>query len=102
MVTNIRWSPPTLDGVHFHSGLYLSTSCLYRWRPSERWSPPSYKKSVRKYRSGCLTIKKAGFTIMQLEQDKYYHLYNRTNNQEKLFKEPKNYLYFLSKFRKRF
>jgi len=39
---------------------------------------------------------------MQLEQDKYYHLYNRTNNREKLFKEPKNYLYFLSKFRKRF
>ena len=29
----------------------------------------------------------------------YYHLYNRTNNDELLFKEKKNYLYFLGKYR---
>ena len=37
---------------------------------------------------------------MQLEQNKYYHLYNRTNNQELLFKSRDNYLYFLTKYRK--
>jgi len=30
----------------------------------------------------------------------YYHLYNRTNNDELLFKEKKNYLYFLGKYRR--
>lgn len=39
---------------------------------------------------------------MKLEQHQYYHLYNRTNNNENLFKEQKNYLYFLHKFRDRF
>jgi len=30
-----------------------------------------------------------------LEQGKYYHIYNRGNNREDLFKEEKNYEYFL-------
>ncbi len=39
---------------------------------------------------------------MKLEQHQYYHLYNRTNNKERLFKETGNCLYFLRKFRGRF
>ena len=34
----------------------------------------------------------------QLEQGKYYHIYNRGNNKETIFKEPANYYYFLSKW----
>lgn len=36
---------------------------------------------------------------MELEPNKYYHLYNRSNNQELLFRNRENYLYFLSKYR---
>ena len=39
---------------------------------------------------------------MDLEVDKYYHLYNRSNSRELLFKNKDNYLYFLRKFRARF
>jgi putative transposase len=35
---------------------------------------------------------------MILEEDKYYHLYNRSNNREIVFKEEKNYSYFLGKY----
>lgn len=31
----------------------------------------------------------------RLEPDNYYHIYNRGNNREDLFKEEKNYAYFL-------
>jgi REP element-mobilizing transposase RayT len=37
---------------------------------------------------------------MELEPNKYYHLYNRANNRELLFRNRDNYLYFLSKYRK--
>jgi len=37
---------------------------------------------------------------MKLENNKYYHFYNRSNNQELLFHERDNYIYFLSKYRK--
>jgi REP element-mobilizing transposase RayT len=37
---------------------------------------------------------------MVLEKDRYYHFYNRTNNNELLFKEEQNYQYFLSLFKK--
>lgn len=37
---------------------------------------------------------------MELEPNKYYHLYNRSNNHELLFKNRNNYLYFLEKYRK--
>ena len=37
---------------------------------------------------------------MQLDNGNYYHLYNRTNNKEVAFKEERNYLYFLKKYRK--
>lgn len=37
---------------------------------------------------------------MELEPNKYYHLYNRSNNRELLFRNRDNYLYFLSKYRK--
>lgn len=37
---------------------------------------------------------------MELQVGKYYHIYNRSNNQEELFKNRDNYLYFLSKYRK--
>ena len=39
---------------------------------------------------------------MDLEVDNYYHLYNRSNSQELLFKNQDNYVYFLRKFKDRF
>jgi putative transposase len=35
---------------------------------------------------------------MILEELKYYHIYNRSNNQEVVFKAEENYQYFLTKF----
>ncbi len=35
---------------------------------------------------------------MDLEQNCYYHIYNRSNNDEIVFKERGNYSYFLSKY----
>lgn len=37
---------------------------------------------------------------MELDPNKYYHLYNRSNNHELLFRNRDNYIYFLSKYRK--
>ncbi|RPI63309.1 MAG: transposase [Ignavibacteriales bacterium] len=37
---------------------------------------------------------------MELEPNKYYHLYNRSNNHELLFRNRDNYIYFLSKYKK--
>lgn len=37
---------------------------------------------------------------MELEPNKYYHLYNRSNNHEQLFRNRDNYIYFLEKYRK--
>lgn len=37
---------------------------------------------------------------MELEQNKYYHLFNRSNNKEIVFRSRGNYLYFFSKYRK--
>lgn len=37
---------------------------------------------------------------MELEPNKYYHLYNRSNNHELLFRNRDNYIYFLEKYRK--
>jgi len=39
---------------------------------------------------------------MKLQTGSYYHLYNRSNNQELVFRTQDNYLYFLKNFRKRF
>ena len=36
---------------------------------------------------------------MQLIQNHYFHIYNRTNNQEALFRSEENYIYFLKKYR---
>ncbi|MCD4684102.1 MAG: hypothetical protein K8R86_12530 [Bacteroidales bacterium] len=36
---------------------------------------------------------------MELHPFQYYHLYNRTNNNELLFKSTENYFYFLKKYR---
>jgi len=36
---------------------------------------------------------------MQFYKDTYYHLYNRTNNEEALFRSDDNYIYFLKKYR---
>ncbi len=36
---------------------------------------------------------------MQIYPEMYYHVYNRTNNNERLFKSEENYLYFLRKYR---
>ncbi len=36
---------------------------------------------------------------MVLETDKYYHLYNRSNNEETIFKEEQNYIFFLERYR---
>ena len=35
---------------------------------------------------------------MELHQNHYYHIYNRSNNNEIAFKSSENYLYFLKKF----
>lgn len=51
------------------------------WSPPHRWPPLSLQ-------------------IMELEQNKYYHLYNRSNNHELLFRNRDNYIYFLSKYKK--
>ena len=37
---------------------------------------------------------------MNFEEHQFYHLYNRTNNSEIAFKEQRNYIYFLQKYRK--
>ncbi|MBP9211949.1 MAG: transposase [Bacteroidetes bacterium] len=37
---------------------------------------------------------------MILESGKYYHLYNRSNNREIVFKEEENHEYFLAKYQK--
>ena len=39
---------------------------------------------------------------MQFCPETFFHLYNRSNNNELLFKEEENYLYFLRQYRKRF
>jgi putative transposase len=38
---------------------------------------------------------------LELYPEHYYHFYNRSNNQEYLFRTNENYLYFLEGFRKR-
>jgi REP element-mobilizing transposase RayT len=37
---------------------------------------------------------------MELETNKYYHVYNRSNNKELLFRNRDNYIHFLSNYRK--
>lgn len=37
---------------------------------------------------------------MKIEENKYYHIYNRGNNKEKIFFEDDNYSYFLKQFAK--
>jgi len=49
------------------------------WSPPLRWAP---------------------HRIMDLFHHKYFHLYNRSNNSEIVFKERENYLFFLKKYRK--
>ncbi|MGK7370673.1 MAG: transposase [Candidatus Halalkalibacterium sp. M3_1C_030] len=39
---------------------------------------------------------------MELISNQYYHLYNRSNAREPIFKTHENYLYFLESFRNRF
>lgn len=36
---------------------------------------------------------------MNFYEDTYYHLFNRTNNKEALFRSEENYIYFLKKYR---
>ncbi|MBN2521595.1 MAG: hypothetical protein JXB17_13870 [Bacteroidales bacterium] len=38
-------------------------------------------------------------TIIPLEADKYYNIYNRGNNYEKIYYKEENYYYFLKKFK---
>lgn len=38
--------------------------------------------------------------MIKLEPNKYYHIYNRGNNREKLFYSDENYEYFLTNYRK--
>ncbi|MEW5797904.1 MAG: hypothetical protein AB1728_02750 [Bacteroidota bacterium] len=37
---------------------------------------------------------------MQIETDKYYHIYNRSNNREIAYRSSENYNYFLGKYKK--
>ena len=60
------------------------------------------EKNARIKAGSCLLCKRIDLPTMKLQFQKYYPLYNRTNNKEVLFKENENYLYFLRKFRKRF
>lgn len=39
---------------------------------------------------------------MKLEKGRYYHIYNRSNARERLFRSHENYVYFLTNYRKRF
>src|SRR5690606_12780829 len=39
-------------------------------------------------------------TIQKLHPGGYYHIYNRGNNRETIFKEPANYAYFLTLWKK--
>jgi REP element-mobilizing transposase RayT len=39
-------------------------------------------------------------TYPRLEPGKYYHVFNRGNNRENIFREPQNYPYFLQKMRR--
>jgi REP element-mobilizing transposase RayT len=39
-------------------------------------------------------------TIQKLTPDDYFHIYNRGNNKETIFKAPENYIYFLSLWKK--
>jgi len=39
-------------------------------------------------------------TLEPLEPDSYYHIYNRGNNRENLFREEMNYEYFLRQYKK--
>lgn len=57
------------------------------WIQFSAWSPPQRWPPLR-------------LQIMELETNKYYHLYNRSNNHELLFRNKDNYLYFLIKYRK--
>jgi hypothetical protein len=41
-----------------------------------------------------------GLHKMEIYPDKYYHIYNRTNNSEIAFRSSENYDFFLSKYRK--
>ena len=35
---------------------------------------------------------------MEIFPEKYYHLYNRSNNRELVYRSPENYIYFLNKY----
>ncbi|RZK41643.1 MAG: transposase [Pedobacter sp.] len=37
---------------------------------------------------------------IKIQEDKYYHVFNRGNNRTRIFLEPCNYLYFLKQFEK--
>ena len=39
---------------------------------------------------------------MKLEKGRYYHIYNRSNARERLFRSHENYIYFLANYRRRF
>jgi len=39
---------------------------------------------------------------MEIFPEKYYHLYNRSNNRELVYRSPENYNYFLKKYRQYF
>lgn len=39
---------------------------------------------------------------MELHPYQYYHIYNRSNNNEDVFKSPENYIFFLQKYRRYF
>ncbi|MBI3787763.1 MAG: transposase [Ignavibacteriales bacterium] len=46
-----------------------------------------------------ILIKASSKKLMDLYPHQYYHIYNRSNNNEDVFKSPENYLFFLQKYR---
>jgi REP element-mobilizing transposase RayT len=50
------------------------------------------------YYEGGVHLRK-GDKYMNFYENQYYHLYNRTNNEEALFRSDENYLFFLKKYR---
>ena len=66
------------DGLHLRGGVHLGRNLA--------------RLLVQK-------LKLLGSKNMQFFENTYYHFYNRTNNEEALFRSDENYLYFLKKYR---
>jgi len=58
------------------------------WTRSSKWSPPLRWAPLN------------GVIYLEFLQNNFYHLFNRSNNKEIVFKSRENFFYFLSKYHK--